>query len=317
MIMNISAVIPTYNRGYIIREAINSVLAQTHPASEILVIDDGSTDNTAEIVESFADREVRYFRHELNRGYSAACNTGLSRASGTFIAFLDSDDIWKPSYLERQSDFLSRNPHVDAVFTDTEIEDANRHIPSLVGLMKAFPDLLAQQKKEAEYIFTTREMYLCLLVEIPIKPSALVFKRDLYVRYGGFDETWPSGTDWDMLLRFSRHTQFGYLNEVLVTQGRTPDATHQIFREQDQLFLLEVFHREKNILLDDRAALSVLNRGVYQLYKNLGYHYAHSGQRTKAIGIYLKGFRETGRLGLALRAVYSGLPNWIRKSGPG
>jgi glycosyltransferase involved in cell wall biosynthesis len=306
--MKVSVVIPTFNRGYIIADAITSVLDQSYKEFEILVVDDGSLDDTHNVIDRFADRGLIYLRHDKNRGCSAAYNTGLSAASGSFVAFLDSDDIWKPSYLKRQIDFLSRHPELDAVFTDTEIQGANLRIPSLIGLMKRFPNLLVKQQGKSEYIFTSREMYLCLLEEIPVKPSALVFKKDLYTKFGGFNEKWPSGTDWDLILRFSRSACFGYINQPLVIQRRTPDPTHQIFKESDKLFLISVFTHEKAMLHGDREALGAVNRGLLFNYNDLGHHYRESGERTKAIATYLKGFKETREPALALRAAYSCLP---------
>src|ERR1700722_7642999 len=121
MAMKVSVIIPTYNRGYIIRGALESALAQTYRDFEIVVLDDGSTDNTAEIVQSLRSDKTRYIRTKQNCGYSAACNGGISAANGELIGFLDSDDIWMPDKLERQVGFLTRHPKVDAVFTDVEV----------------------------------------------------------------------------------------------------------------------------------------------------------------------------------------------------
>jgi glycosyltransferase involved in cell wall biosynthesis len=86
------------------------------------VVDDGSSDGTTETLKSYSEGgRLHYIRHDKNRGYSAACNTGMSAAMGDVIAFLDSDDLWKSTYLERQVKFLLMHPELDAVFTDTEI----------------------------------------------------------------------------------------------------------------------------------------------------------------------------------------------------
>ncbi|HZF73410.1 MAG TPA: glycosyltransferase family A protein, partial [Gemmatimonadaceae bacterium] len=90
----ISIVIPCYNRAHIVRETIDSVLAQTYRNFEVILIDDGSTDNTREVVSSYDDRRIRYF-YKANGGLSAARNSGLDSARGEFVAFLDSDDVWR------------------------------------------------------------------------------------------------------------------------------------------------------------------------------------------------------------------------------
>jgi glycosyltransferase involved in cell wall biosynthesis len=108
--MRISVVIPAYNATAYIERAIRSVLAQSRPADEIIVVDDGSTDNTAEIVRRFADA-VKLIG-QANAGVSAARNVGIRAAVGDWIAFLDADDEWLPEYLQAQAELLSRNPHL-------------------------------------------------------------------------------------------------------------------------------------------------------------------------------------------------------------
>ena len=98
----ISVIIPTYNRAHLISRSAKSVLAQTYPDFELIIVDDGSGDNTEEIIEALADPRIRYLRHESNRGVSAARNTGIRAARGDYIAFQDSDDEWLPQKLEKQ-----------------------------------------------------------------------------------------------------------------------------------------------------------------------------------------------------------------------
>ncbi len=98
----VSVIIPTYNRANLVSRAIKSVLNQTYQDFEIIVVDDCSEDNTEEIVKSFNDSRIRYIKHKKNKGGSAARNTGIKRARGKYIAFLDDDDEWLPSKLEKQ-----------------------------------------------------------------------------------------------------------------------------------------------------------------------------------------------------------------------
>lgn len=293
--MKVSIVIPTFNRGYIIEDALRSVLAQDYHDFDALVVDDGSIDNTREIVEKIRSDKVRYLRHDHNRGCSAAYNTGIRAATGHLVAFLDSDDFWKPDYLGRQVTFLTRHPEVDAVFCDTEVPDANVSRP-LMSFMRAFPKLLRDNPTATEHTVSGRQMYLCLLEEVPIKPTALVIRRDALGRSGLFDEAWPSGTDWDLFLRLSQVVaRFGYLDQVLAIQRRTSDATHQLCREQDKLFLLSVFLKEKATaaLKKDRKALSAVNIGLCSHYNSLAWTYLESGHGRTALATYLRGFKET------------------------
>jgi len=104
----VSAVIPTFNRGWIMAEAVQSVLDQTYEPLEIIVVDDGSTDNTRDVLEPFMDR-ITLLKQE-NKGVSAARNLGIKNARGEFIAFLDSDDLWLPDKTACQIDFFKANP---------------------------------------------------------------------------------------------------------------------------------------------------------------------------------------------------------------
>jgi glycosyltransferase involved in cell wall biosynthesis len=310
--MKVSVLIPTYNRSYIIRDALESALAQTFQDFEIVVVDDGSNDNTEEIVKSLRSDKIRYIRHETNRGCSAACNTAMSAAAGQLLAFLDSDDLWKPEYLERQVRFLDAHPDIDLVFTDMQLQEKSTTYPSLMGLMKCFPRML--QPGQVEYVFSGREMYICLLEEVPVKPTATVLRRELFQQGGGFNETWPSGTDWDLFLRFSKLADFGYIHLPLVIQRRTPDATHQKFREQDKLFLLSTFLQEKAKLAKDHEALEAVNRGIASHCMILAGLYLDAGQRRKSFSVYVQGFRETREPLMLLRAASTSLPTNFRSS---
>jgi glycosyltransferase involved in cell wall biosynthesis len=306
--MKVSTIIATYNRAYILRQALESALQQTYGDFEIVVVDDGSTDNTREVIEGLQSEKIRYVRHEQNRGCSAAYNTGILAATGELIAFLDSDDRWKADNLERKVGFLARHPEVGAVFSDVEIITSSGLIPSLTALMNSFPKLLQGKVKGSEHVFSQRQMYLCLLEEVPIKPTAVLVRRELYDKAGLFNEAWPSGTDWDLFLRFSKVASFGYIDLPLSIQRWSADATHRKYLEQDKVFLLGVCREEKKKLKNDREGLRAVNRQILGHCSNLGYLYLYSGRRRKSVSTYLRGFRETGDLGMLMRAGTALLP---------
>lgn len=312
--MKVSVVIPTYNRAYIIRDALECALAQTYGDFEIVVADDGSTDNTAEVMKGFEGEKVRYIRHQSNRGCSAAYNTAIAATAGDVIAFLDSDDLWKPQYLERLARFLDKYPKVDVVFCDVELQEKTEIFPSMMALMQNFPRMLQAKPRQEEYVFTGREMYLCLLEEVPIKPTAALVRRELFQKAGGFNEAWPSGTDWDLFLRFAKIADFGYIDVPLAIQRRTADATHQKFREQDKLFLLSTFLKEKSRLRKDREALQAVNRGISSHCTILAGLYLENGQRRKSFSTYVQAFLETREPIMLLRAASTSLPANFRSS---
>lgn len=112
----VSVVIPTYNRAHVIGRAIQSVLNQTYGNFELLIIDDGSTDDTKRIIAGFADERIRYLRHETNKGQNPARNTGVREAKGQYIAFLDSDCEWLPEFIEKMLAVFKKDPSLGAVY---------------------------------------------------------------------------------------------------------------------------------------------------------------------------------------------------------
>ncbi len=180
----VSVIIPTYNRGWIIKEAIDSVLAQDYRDFELIVVDDGSTDNTPEVLDAYRGT-IKVFRQE-NKGVSAARNRGIAEASGRFIAFLDSDDLWLPQKLSRQVEFFNTTP--DALICQTEevwIRSGVRVNPK------------KRHQKPSGMIFEP-SLALCL-----VSPSAVMIRRSLLEIVGNFDETLPACEDYDLWLRIS------------------------------------------------------------------------------------------------------------------
>jgi glycosyltransferase involved in cell wall biosynthesis len=180
----VSVIIPTYNRGWILKEAIDSVSAQDYKDFELIVVDDGSTDNTSEILASY-ENDIKVLFQE-NKGVSAARNRGITEASGQLIAFLDSDDLWLPRKLYTQVDFFNQMP--DALICQTEeiwIRDGQRVNPK------------KRHKKPSGMIFEP-SLELCL-----VSPSAVMIRRSLFDRVGEFDVTLPACEDYDLWLRIS------------------------------------------------------------------------------------------------------------------
>lgn len=306
--MKVSIIIRSYNRGYIIGEAIQSALRQTYDDFEIIVVDDGSSDDTADVVERFRSDKIRYIRHDRNRGVSAAGNTGIKAARGEFVAHLDSDDLWSTDLLARLVAILERNDSVAAAFSDVEVHRATQ-ISSIVGSMRAFPNLIASRNTRSdEFLFSRREMYLCLLEEVPIKPTALLVRRRVLDEIGGYDEAWRSGEDWELYLRISKRYGFGYVNRKLAVMRVLADSTLAKYREQDKASLLSLAMSEKKRLVEDSEALQVVNRAIYHHSKDLGWIYLHTDRRMKSIETYLRGFFETGQVPLIVRAAVALMP---------
>lgn len=119
----VSVIMPVYNNEKFVSQAVQSVLNQTISDLELIIIDDGSTDGTRNVIESFSDERIKYHYQE-NAGPGAGRNNGMSLSKGEFIAFIDSDDMYKPNKLERQIEFLKENPQYGLVYCEAEVIDA-------------------------------------------------------------------------------------------------------------------------------------------------------------------------------------------------
>jgi glycosyltransferase involved in cell wall biosynthesis len=208
MTPQVSVIIPTYNRRAMVREAIDSVLAQSFRAFELIVVDDGSTDPTDQELSQRTDDRIRFHRIE-HRGPAAARNCGVELANAPMIAFLDSDDLWAPDKLERQVAFMRANPACAISQTDEIwIRDGRRVNPG------------TRHRKRAGDIFID-SLRTCL-----ISMSATMMRADLFRSLGGFDEIMSAAEDYDLWLRILIDHEAGLLDEPLVTRrGGRPDQT--------------------------------------------------------------------------------------------
>jgi glycosyltransferase involved in cell wall biosynthesis len=208
----VSVVIPTYNRAHLICRSIQSVLDQTYQNLEIIVVDDGSTDNTEEIVINFKDERIRYIKHSENKGASAARNTGIKVSRGEYIAFQDSDDEWFSEKLEKQiSAFYNSSPEVGVVYSGFYRVEANKkiYIPS--------DDHVAQKKGN---------IYNELLKGNFVGTPAVLIKKECFENVKYFDENIPALEDWELWIEISKYYKFEYINIPLVYSYSTPNSVN-------------------------------------------------------------------------------------------
>jgi len=203
----VSVIIPTYNRSQLLKEAIESVLKQRFDDFEILVIDDGSTDNTHTVVESIADNRIKYY-YKNNGGQSSARNFGLIKAKGQYVALLDHDDLWHDNnYLDIMMKNMESQPECGAAFA--------RVIQLDKGQIKPFA-------KEHRYKsgWITKAFFKggpCIM------PSATMFKTDTIENWY-FDEQLRTGEDNDAFLRLSTKTPFLFVSDTSVLRREVPDS---------------------------------------------------------------------------------------------
>jgi len=233
----ISVIIPTYNRGKVLERAIKSVLTQTYTNFELIVVDDGSTDNTSRILSKFAEK-IRYFS-KLHGGVSSARNFGLEKSEGTWVAFLDSDDYWLPEKLERQMQYLKENPEILIVQTDEKW--IRRGI--YVNPMK-------KHRKYSGWIFP-QCLPLCI-----VSPSAVLIHQKVFNDVGVFDENLPVCEDYDLWLRIASKYQIALIPEKLIVKtGGHPDQLSRQYWGMDR-YRIQALEK----LLKDDLALTLTQR---------------------------------------------------------
>jgi len=241
----ITVVIPTYNRASFLREALQSVFAQTLKPMEVIVVDDGSTDETLEMCEKEFPW-VRYYYQE-NRGVSAARNVGIKASRGDWIALLDSDDAWVPEKLEEQWQFVQENQEAKIVQTEEIwIRKGKRVNPKKI------------HQKKSGWIFEDC-IPLCI-----ISPSAVMIHKDVINKIGLFDEELGTCEDYDLWLRISLHYPIYLLEKSLIIKRNGHmgqlSATHGQDANRVQALLKILKDPEMNVTQTDLVKKDIIRR---------------------------------------------------------
>ena len=193
----VSFVIPTYNRAAWLGKTLHSVLNQTYQDFEIIVVDDGSTDGTAQLVQSFSS--IQYILLKENYGVSRARNEGLIMAKGRYICFLDSDDLWDKNKLQTQVQYMEKNMDCLVCYTDEIwIRRGVRVNP---------------MKKHQKY---SGDIFRHCLPLCIVSPSSVMLRAGLFNEVGNFDESLPACEDYDLWLRIALKCEFHFIKEPLI-----------------------------------------------------------------------------------------------------
>ncbi|SFR88850.1 Glycosyl transferase family 2 [Halomicrobium zhouii] len=229
----VSVVIPTYNRADVLPRAVGSVLDQTVADLELLVVDDGSTDGTVALLEAYDDERLRVVEHETNQGANAARNTGIQEAEGEYVAFLDSDDEWRPRKLERQLDRVRDGEYV-AAYCDADRSHSGvggRVIGAVASLLaRADGDVLMEGGKELAGEILADNLHSGA-------GSTLLVETGVARRIGGFDEELDRFQDPEFLLRVIQEGELAYVDEPLVVRYETATPDAETIRRADEEYL--------------------------------------------------------------------------------
>jgi glycosyltransferase involved in cell wall biosynthesis len=218
----ISVIIPTYNYARYLRDAIDSVLAQTVAPLEIIVVDDGSTDDTPQVLAAYGEK-IRAI-HQSNLGVAAARNTGLAAARGECIAFLDSDDLWLPRKLELQIARLESDPSLGLVHCGAETFDGEATLDVLEGM----------EGWVGEAILRLDRMV------IPVPGSGILLPKRIIGEVGDFDVRLPPSDDWDLCYRVAARYPIGFVPEVLVRYRLHGGGIHLNIPKMENAMLLSL-----------------------------------------------------------------------------
>ncbi|NHN40959.1 glycosyltransferase family 2 protein [Halorubellus sp. JP-L1] len=227
--MSVSVIIPAYNESKNILRAVDSVLAQTYEELECIVVDDGSEDNTVERVESYDDSRVRCIKHDVNRGRSAARNTGINAASGDYIAFLDSDDQWVPEKLEHQLQYLNSKPDSWVAAYCGVTQKRRNVLEQIAGAV-----FNSGSKKEGG----TELIKEVLSTRASIHPgSTLLIERNIATSIGGFDESIHINEDLAFIVEILSRGKLAYFDEQLSIIHRSNYVDGDTIKREKEKFL--------------------------------------------------------------------------------
>lgn len=208
----VSVIIPSFNSAHYLADAVNSAFAQTYPAVECIVVDDGSTDRTEEVLNELLARHPRLrIARKANGGPSSARNVGLRLCSGSLVAFLDADDVFLPDKIERQAAFLERHPAVGLVYSDYLLVSKE---------LKPFAVFAAEMPRRVQPLdsFCYRNWF---------NPVVTLIRRSVIDAVGEFDEAIAVAEDWDYWIRCAKVTRMAYLAGPVALYRQHGDQIHR------------------------------------------------------------------------------------------
>ena len=289
---DISVVIPLYNKASTIYTTLISVLAQSVRPREVIVIDDGSTDGSAEIVEQMiADKPHVKLVRQANAGVSAARNRAIEMAQGEWVALLDGDDIWSPEYLKAVHEMIERWPECGAYGTGFYVEDNMR---SIVG---------STPKQTGKVDFFTESMHRYVLI-----PSATTLRRDLVLRLGGFPVGMRMGEDQYLWTKIAREAEVAFWAQpMIIYQKSASNRSASIYRaEQSEFSLEDLYDESASAISNEYVARVALGKALVESARG------GTSQARRALEFFAYNTMSK-RIERKVR-ILNALPRWMRPS---
>ncbi|PGK31196.1 glycosyl transferase family 2 [Priestia megaterium] len=278
--MKVSVVIPCYNRSYIISKAIDSVLRQTYAKTEIIIVDDCSTDTTEQIISEYISKHsnIKYIKNKTNLGAAESRNVGVASSNGELIAFLDSDDVWMDNKLELQVKALTSQIDMIGIGRININENTGvekNHIPG-----KEF--------------YTYEE----ILKSDPIgSNSGPLIRKKAFERVGGYDAKLPARQDWDLWIRISENSRVKVVNDLgyKYYYGRDDQISSGI--KKKLIGTLMIYEKYKNEFFKNKQAHA-------EILNLLGEMYIRENQRKKAIHYMFKSIKLTDNISVLIKRIF-------------
>jgi glycosyltransferase involved in cell wall biosynthesis len=274
----VSVIMPAHNAAATIAESMESILRQTYKNWELIIVDDGSTDNTFGVVRKYLDDpRIKLIRCEKNAGMSTARNLGVAKASGEFIAFLDSDDLWMPTKLQKQIEYHKKNPNCRISHTD---------------FREFYPS--GKEKRPWRQFFASKHQKNGVLLphlyyDNLVATLTVMMRRDIFINLGGFDTELFGVEDQDLWLKIAKlGYEFGYMSEVLSKYRMSPTgASKDITRYKESVreFLVG------RVINDPKVPPAVKRKAWANYYLAFGRLYHRRGEHVLAHKYYCASLR--------------------------
>jgi glycosyltransferase involved in cell wall biosynthesis len=292
-----SVIIPTFNRSTVVGRAIDSVLSQTCRDFEIIVVDDGATDDTEAVLRPYLDR-IRYIR-QANRGSAAARNRAIRESQGRYIAFLDSDDLWRPDKLARMEEAISAHPDAGVFYSDYEAVTADGRPVRVERCRRIVGDAYAK-----------------LLLHCFVLTSTVVCKRECFDACGFFHESLRRAQDWDLWIRMARRFSFVHVRAVLADYTWEPFSEARASRQTLADLQCVV---DRSLEADSHLGAGMRRRILARLAYAQGVEHLRYGRTKECVSCFWNSFvneplfwKSLVYLVVGLSGLAAKLPYWMR-----